>query len=135
MRQIADGLRNRRGQAMVEFALALPIFLWLVCGMIDFGRVFHELIVVSYAAREGARSAAVRSDDAAIREAVRAASVNLHSEDNPVNVAINPENTRIPQQPVTITVTHQVDILTPLISSLFDPNPFTVTGTAVMRVE
>jgi Flp pilus assembly protein TadG len=44
-----------RGQALVEFALVIPIFLLLVAGMIDFGLGLNASITVSNAAREGAR--------------------------------------------------------------------------------
>ncbi len=49
----------RRGslnaQDLVEFALVFPVLMLLLFGIIDFGRIFHVLIAVSNAAREGAR--------------------------------------------------------------------------------
>lgn len=47
--------RKSRGQGMVEFALALPIFLLLVLGVIEFGRLLAVVSSVTTAAREGAR--------------------------------------------------------------------------------
>jgi Flp pilus assembly protein TadG len=47
--------RNNRGQAMLEFALVLPILLLLVFGIIDFGIIFFDNLVITQAAREGAR--------------------------------------------------------------------------------
>ncbi len=44
-----------RGQALVEFALVVPLFLLLVAGMIDFGMGLSSSITVTNAAREGAR--------------------------------------------------------------------------------
>lgn len=44
-----------RGQTMVEFALAFPIFLMLVMGIFEFGRLFFIYTSVYSAAREGAR--------------------------------------------------------------------------------
>lgn len=49
---------NRRGQALVETALLIPVLLMLVMGSDDFGRVFYYSIAVTNAAREGARQAA-----------------------------------------------------------------------------
>ena len=51
--------RRRRGAAVVEFAIVVPIFVLLVFGMIEFGRMVmvHQLLVG--AAREGARQAIV----------------------------------------------------------------------------
>lgn len=41
-------------QALVEFALVLPIMLILVLGALDLGRLFYYKIVLTNAAREGA---------------------------------------------------------------------------------
>ena len=43
-----------RAQALVEFALILPILLVLIIGAMDLGRVFYFKIVLTNAAREGA---------------------------------------------------------------------------------
>jgi Flp pilus assembly protein TadG len=58
--------RRRRGQALVEFALVVPLFLLLLAGMIDFGLGLNASIAVSNAAREGARLGAVDAVDADI---------------------------------------------------------------------
>ena len=47
--------RRARGQAMVEFALILPLFLILLMGMLEFGVVFDHRNAMAYAVREGAR--------------------------------------------------------------------------------
>ena len=44
-----------RSQDLVEFALVFPVLMLLLFGIIDFGRIFHVLIAISNAAREGAR--------------------------------------------------------------------------------
>lgn len=49
------------GQALVEFALILPIFLLVFFGVIDLGRYVYMRSVLSQAAREGARLAAVEA--------------------------------------------------------------------------
>lgn len=41
-------------QALVEFALLLPILLVLIIGAMDLGRVFYFKIILTNAAREGA---------------------------------------------------------------------------------
>jgi Flp pilus assembly protein TadG len=46
---------GRRGQAIVETALLLPILMLLVMGSADLGRVFYYSIAVTNAAREAAR--------------------------------------------------------------------------------
>lgn len=49
--------RDERGQALVEFALILPIILLLVVGMLEFARAWNLHQVMTDAAREGARRA------------------------------------------------------------------------------
>ena|SRR5688500_6986644 len=53
------GRDRRRGQAMVEFALIIPIFLLMIFGIIDLGRAVYAYSTLNNAAREGARVAAV----------------------------------------------------------------------------
>ncbi|NCO40166.1 MAG: pilus assembly protein TadG [Armatimonadetes bacterium CG_4_10_14_3_um_filter_66_18] len=47
--------RSRRGQAAVETALVLPLFLVVIMGIIEASRAMYTYSVVSNAAREGAR--------------------------------------------------------------------------------
>jgi hypothetical protein len=54
--------RGRQGgQTLAEFALAFPIFLVLVFGFIDLSRYVYLTIVLSQAAREGARTVVVEA--------------------------------------------------------------------------
>jgi Flp pilus assembly protein TadG len=50
-----------RGQGLVEFALVLPVFMFAVFGVVDGGRYVYQNTVLSQAAREGARLAAVEA--------------------------------------------------------------------------
>lgn len=51
--------RDHRGQALVEFSLALVIFLLLLFGVVDLGRGIYQFNGVSQAAREIARVTSV----------------------------------------------------------------------------
>jgi hypothetical protein len=53
--------RSSRGQSLVEFALVLPAFLFLLFGLIDIGRFVYLNSTLSQAAREAARVAAVEA--------------------------------------------------------------------------
>lgn len=50
------------GQALAEMALAVPILLLLVFGMIEFGSAWRSYQVITNAAREGARRAVMPPD-------------------------------------------------------------------------
>jgi len=52
----------RRGQALVETALALPLILLVLLGIVDFGRAVYAYNTMSNAAREAARIAIVDPD-------------------------------------------------------------------------
>jgi hypothetical protein len=49
--------RSESGAELIELALALPLLLVVVMGIIDFGFLFQQYEVVTNAAREGARMA------------------------------------------------------------------------------
>lgn len=51
--------RKQRGQAMVEFALIFPIFILLLVGLFDLGRVIWVNDTLATASREAARYAIV----------------------------------------------------------------------------
>lgn len=51
--------RQSRGQGLVEFSLVIPLFLLMLFGIIDLGRVIWANDVLANAAREGARYASV----------------------------------------------------------------------------
>ena len=53
--------QSRSGAAAVEFAIVAPIFLLLVFGIIEFGRVMMVQQVLVNASREGARRAVLES--------------------------------------------------------------------------
>src|SRR5688500_18998646 len=50
---------RHRGQALVEFALVLPLFILMLVGVFDFGRIIWARNALENAAREGARFAIV----------------------------------------------------------------------------
>ena len=49
----------KQGQAMVEFALVLPILVALVFGIIQFGILFNHHLTLTDAVRAGSRQGAV----------------------------------------------------------------------------
>jgi Flp pilus assembly protein TadG len=55
-------LRDQHGTAMVEFALVLPILLFLALGIVDFGRAINYWNDVNQISADGARFAAVNNN-------------------------------------------------------------------------
>jgi Flp pilus assembly protein TadG len=54
---------SESGQALVEFALVVPIFILLVLGIVEFARAWNIYEVLTDAGREGARRAVVEYDN------------------------------------------------------------------------
>lgn len=54
---------RQRGAALVEMAVAGPLFFMLLFGIIEFGRVIWLYGTISHAAREAARYAIVRGEE------------------------------------------------------------------------
>lgn len=54
LRRRRDG--HSRGQALLEMAMILPIFLLLILGTLEFGIAFDHNLTLEYATREGART-------------------------------------------------------------------------------
>lgn len=59
MTERGNRTRNPKGQALVEFALILPVLMLLLLGIVEFGRAWNAKQVLTDAAREGARLAVV----------------------------------------------------------------------------
>lgn len=74
---------GRRGAQMVEFALTFLMFLMLVVGIFEGGRMVWTYTTLSHAARQGSRAAIVHgernpwADDAPVTAAVRAQAIGL----------------------------------------------------------
>ena len=128
-------IRNNRGQSMVEFALVLPLLLLILGGLIDFGRVFNQSMIVTAAAREGARAAAVGESASVAANAAAAAKAYAAAIDQGgLQVSVNPTAPASGDR-MTVTVTNPVTIYFPGMAVFFPSNPYTVRGVATMRKE
>ena len=54
--------RSERGQSLVETAIVIPVLFLLLAAVVDFGRAFDAYIVLTNAAREGARWGSVNPE-------------------------------------------------------------------------
>lgn len=58
-------IKQQQGQSLVEFALLLPMLVVILFGTVEFGRLWMTMNVLTGAAREGARVAAVTAPNTA----------------------------------------------------------------------
>src|SRR5262245_20029861 len=68
-------MTKRRGAALVEFAIVVPLLMLLLMGIMEFGMILHDYLSISQGAREGVREAAVGSPQAKVRTRVMRASL------------------------------------------------------------
>ena len=126
---------ERRGAAVVEFAIVAPVLLLLLLGMIECGRMIMVQQSITTAAREGARTAIVEGTSAT--SAMGSVQSFLSGTGiRGANVTVAPNNTGsiAHGQPVTVTVS------VPFSAVSWLPHPFffgqkTLSSTATMRRE
>ena len=133
--------KGEKGQALVEFALLVPIFLILLFAIVDFGMGFYSWITVTNSAREGARIGAVLASEQDIIDRVFE-TAGLPNEDENLNVEVDkayPEGQ--PGESVVVKVDYEYDLITPLASlmaflsgDIIGPT-LTLSSTAEMRLE
>ena len=116
------------GQATVELALALPIVVLLLLAVIQLAVVVRDAVVVTHAAREAARAAAVSADPvgAGRRAALAAAVGPLHADRLAVTVSERAGR-------VTADIRYRAPTEVPLIGALVADAD--LRGHASMQVE
>jgi Flp pilus assembly protein TadG len=120
--------RRRRsgGQALVEFALVFPIFVLLLFGLIDVGRLVYVNNALAQGAREGARWGAVqnRSQTAASRTTVGDHALGSMTAVPGATATVSCERAGVVQascvtdDTLVVTVTSPVQMFTPLVGQL-----------------
>jgi Flp pilus assembly protein TadG len=92
-RQISQ-TQNRRGTALVEMALVLPIFVAVTLGIVEFGRAMMVGQLITNAAREGARLAIIDgSTNAEVTDYIEdflAQSAGVQAADLTINITVTP---------------------------------------------
>jgi Flp pilus assembly protein TadG len=142
-----------RGAALVEFALAVPLLLVVIAGIVDFGFVYQRYEVITNAAREGARLASLPGYDATDVEArVRAYVAQGLSMSNTSGVMppsgtpkgvdvsyvdLTVSGVDVPTAVVTVNYQHNFLLLGPLLSLINGSwgGSITLTSSSQMRLE
>jgi Flp pilus assembly protein TadG len=126
-------LKNQKGQALVEFAVVLPVILLLVLGIVQFGMLLNTYLSLTNAAREGARAGVVGGTNYEITETIIKTSPSL----NPGKMTIIPtpsEGYRNSGGTLTVGIDYNYELTVPIISSLFNNN-IVLRAQTSMRIE
>lgn len=125
MPRITKRVRSR-SQALIEFALAITVFMVLVLGTFDLARAYVAWTVVSNAAREAARYGAAHVGDANWSTAATQAGVNLAVGIDPSALQLTPTTRQIDALTyINVTGSYRFQSLTPMVGALLG-NPITI---------
>ncbi len=119
---------KERGQATVELALVLPLVVLFALIVVQAALVANARLLVSHAAREGARAAAVDPSQATAASAARG-SLGVPGD----RLAISMSGGSSEGELITVTVVYSVPTNVPLVGQLI--GDVEVEASVTMRVE
>jgi Flp pilus assembly protein TadG len=137
------------GNAITEFAVVLPIFLLMVCGITDLSRLLYQENTLQNAVRAGGRYATTGNHQPNPQNPTlslsRIASITAIAQQSAMGISVS--NLQIssaaggsgsaggPLDTVTVSLTSNVKLLTPIIGSFFPNHTFTFTVSATYKNE
>lgn len=128
-------MRGERGQAIVEFALVVPLLLVVILGVVLVAEIGVARLALEHAAAEAARTGSLTNDDDLVRSTVAAAVAPLDPKS--VKVIIEPTENESPRSSMPrgslLRVRLRYTIPVPL--GFVGLPGLSVEGTAARRVE
>jgi Flp pilus assembly protein TadG len=138
------------GQSLVEFALMLPVLLVVLSAAIDLGRLAYARVTIANVAREASFQAAQTPTSYLAGQPCDSANTNanlvicraiLESTGSVVTVApadialsCDPSCGKAMGNTVTVTVTGQFNLLTPVMAAFFGGTTITFTSTSTNQI-
>jgi Flp pilus assembly protein TadG len=140
---------SKRGQAMIEFAIVAPLFFFLIFGVLDFSRMFFAQMTLQDAVLEAGRYASTgnhMTDPNNPQQTLsRVASIDAIAQE--YAVGFNVSNVQVssvgggagsaggPGDIVTVSLTTNLPLMTPMISRLFPNGAYTFTSSVTFKNE
>jgi Flp pilus assembly protein TadG len=138
--------RGERGAELIELALVLPILCLMFAAIVDFGLLFQRWLVVSNAAREGARIAVLPGYTATdvqsrvtdyVRQGTGDSTLSPTATTTPVTIDPPGPTPPFPAAQVTVSLTHSYLVIGP-VSAMFGGGSWTtitLVARSTMRIE
>jgi len=142
---------DERGQALAEFALVLPLILFFIAAVIEFGRAWNIKQAVTDAAREGARYTVVMDQtvtiadvEAKVEERLALSSIEdsdiVISSDDPSCAVVadcfhNPLTGTGKEMTVSVSTDYRMGLVHVLLGWAGVPSTVTISTDATMRNE
>lgn len=143
MRCIRILVKRERGQSLVEMSIMLVVMIWLLLGILDLGRAFFYYLALRDAAGEGAYYASIHPTWASSADKADPDNVTYRVKHaSPVGGLINWTGAAVsvsapgttPGNFVTVTVTANYTLLTPLVNNIIGGDTLPMTGRAVAKI-
>ena len=122
--RLLRGLRSTSGMSVVETALVLPIFLILIVGVIDGGRVMFSQAIVYYAAQEATRWAVANPKEETQTEQEYIDTVTAYAESRLILISkansaavstVAPPDPTDGTRTVSVTINYTFDFIIPIV--------------------
>ncbi|GFR35328.1 TadE family protein [Thermobrachium celere] len=124
---------KRKGQALIEFSIILPILLLIVMGIAEFGMILNSYLTIQTASREGARIGIIGADDSEIVQVVYKSTQSIDKQK--INITITPSSTnRKSGDTLKVRVEYEYDLIIPIIKNILG-NKIELSAETSMRVE
>lgn len=137
------------GNAITEFALIFPLFILMVCAITDLSRLFYAETTLQNAVRQGSRYASTGNHQpdplhsgqtlsriASIDLVTQQAAIGLSTSNLQISSAVGGSGSAGgPGDTVTLSLTSNVKLLTPIIAQFFNHGQFTFTVTSTNQNE
>lgn len=138
MKKTFRNLGKEDGQAVVEFAIILPILMLLICGVIECGWLFSAKLATNNCAREGARYAAVNCYYATYfsKTSDRVTSIAPSSIKEGIRTTVNcSDANNMRSGDITVQVDSYVDPLTFIGATISGGGKINLSSSVTMKVE
>ncbi len=123
--------KDERGQALVETALLIPVMLFIMAGIFDFGRVFYYSIHMQLAAQETVRLGGLGQTEAEMETFARD---YFQGENTQLTISVTADNGRRSGEYITVHFDYSVDLVTPVLSTILSGN-IPLSADSTIRIE